>query len=74
MSLAQLTRRNHGKVIVQVDRLRSDFRRPRDVILPAALVDIVVVCPQDKNNEVFGTLSGEQKSMLDRVIGENLIP
>ena len=59
LSLAQLTRRNHGKVIVQADRLRSDFRRPRDVILPAALVDIVVVCPQDKNNEVFGTLSGD---------------
>ena len=59
LSLAQLTRRNHGKVIVQVDRLRSDFRRPRDVIIPAALVDVVVVCPQEKNNEVFGTLSGD---------------
>ncbi|MBR1757456.1 MAG: propionate CoA-transferase [Lachnospiraceae bacterium] len=59
LSLAQLTRRNHGKVIVQVDRLRSDFRRPRDAIIPAALVDVVVVCPQDKNNEVFGTLSGD---------------
>lgn len=59
LSLAQLTRRNHGKVIVQVDRLRSDFRRPRDVILPAALVDAVVVCSQYENNEVFGTLSGD---------------
>ena len=59
LSLAQLTRRNHGKVIVQVDRLRSDFRRPRDVILPAALVDYIIVYPQDENNEVFGTLSGD---------------
>ena len=59
LSLAQLTRRNHGKVIVQVDRLRSDFRRPRDVMIPAALVDAVVVCPQEENNEVFGTLSGD---------------
>ena len=59
LSLAQLTRRNHGKVIIQVDRLRSDFRRPRDVIIPAALVDAVVVCPQYKNDEVFGTLSGD---------------
>lgn len=59
LSLAQLTRRNHGKVIVQIDRLRSDFRRPRDVIIPAALVDAVVVCPQYKNDEVFGTLSGD---------------
>ena len=59
MSLAQLTRRNRGTVIVQVDRLRSDFRRPRDVVIPAALVDVVIVCPQDKNSEVFGTLSGD---------------
>lgn len=59
LSLAQLTRRNHGKVIVQVDRLRSDFRRPRDVVLPAALVDVVVVCEQEENNDVFGTLSGD---------------
>lgn len=59
LSLAQLTRRNHGKVIVQVDRLRADFRRPRDVIIPAALVDAVVVCPQYENDEVFGTLSGD---------------
>ncbi|MBQ6550624.1 MAG: propionate CoA-transferase [Lachnospiraceae bacterium] len=59
LSLAQLTHRNHGKVIVQVDRLRSDFRRPRDVMIPAALVDAVVVYPQDENNEVFGTLSGD---------------
>ena len=59
LSLAQLTRRNHGKVIVQVDRLRSDFRRPRDVIIPAALVDYIVVYSQDENSEVFGTLSGD---------------
>ena len=59
LSLAQLTRRANGKVIVQVDRLRSDFRRPRDVILPAALVDIIVVCPQERNDELFGTLSGD---------------
>ena len=59
LSLAQLTRRNHGKVIVQVDRLRSDFRRPRDVIIPAALIDVVVVYRQEKNSEAFGTLSGD---------------
>ena len=59
LSLAQLTRRNHGKVIVQVDKLRSDFRRPRDVIIPAALVDVVVVNRQEKNSEAFGTLSGD---------------
>lgn len=59
LSLSQLTRRNHGKVIVQVDRVRSDFCRPRDVIIPAALVDIVVVCEPENNNEAYGTLSGD---------------
>ena len=59
LSLAQLTRRNRGKVIVQVDRVRSDFCRPRDVIIPAALVDVVVVCEPDRSNEAFGTLSGD---------------
>jgi len=59
LSIAQLTRRNRGKVIVQVDRVRSDFSRPRDVIIPAALVDAVVVCEPDRNNEAYGTLSGD---------------
>ena len=59
LSIAQLTRRNHGKVIVQVDRVRSDFSRPRDVIIPAVLVDVVVVCEPERDNEAFGTLSGD---------------
>ena len=59
LSIAQMTKRNHGKVIVQVDRVRSDFCRPRDVIIPAALVDVAVVCEPDRTNEAFGTLSGD---------------
>ena len=59
LSLAQLTRRNSGKVIVQVDRVRSDFCRPRDVIIPAALVDVVVVSEPETGNEAYGTLSGD---------------
>ena len=59
LSIAQLTRRNHGKVIVQVDRVKSDFSRPRDIILPAVLVDVVVVCEPERDNEAFGTLSGD---------------
>ncbi len=59
LSIAQLTRRNRGKVIVQVDRVRSDFSRPRDIILPAVLVDVVVVCEPEQENEAFGTLSGD---------------
>ena len=59
LSIAQLTRRNHGKVIVQVDRVKSDFSRPRDVIIPAVLVDAVVVCEPDRDSDAFGTLSGD---------------
>ena len=59
LSIAQLTRRNGGRVIVQVDRVRSDFSRPRDIILPALLVDVVVVCEPERDNEAFGTLSGD---------------
>jgi propionate CoA-transferase len=59
LSVAQLTRRNGGKVIVQVDRVRSDFSRPRDIILPAVLVDVVVVAESAGGNEAFGTLSGD---------------
>ena len=59
LSIAQLTRRNGGRVIVQVDRVRSDFSRPRDIILPAVLVDVVVVCEPEWDNEAFGTLSGD---------------
>ena len=59
LSIAQMTKRNRGRVIVQVDRVRSDFSRPRDVILPAVLVDAVVVCEPAHDNEAFGALSGD---------------
>ncbi len=58
LSIAQLTKRNKGKVLVQVDRVRHDFSRPRDVIIPAVLVDAVVVAEPDKNSDASGTLSG----------------
>jgi len=44
LSLAQATRANGGKVIVQVERVSSSYIRPRNVIVPGALVDAVVVC------------------------------
>ena len=44
LSLAQATKRNGGKVIVQVERVSHDFSRPRNVIVPGILVDYVVVC------------------------------
>lgn len=43
LALAQATKANGGKVIVQVDRVSHIFPRPRNVIVPGILVDAVVV-------------------------------
>ncbi|MDO4962029.1 MAG: CoA-transferase [Eubacteriales bacterium] len=58
LTIAQLTKRNNGKVIVQVDRVRHDFSRPRDVIIPGFLVDAVVVAEKPGNSDENSTLSG----------------
>jgi len=44
LSLAQATKRNGGKVIVEVEKVSHVFSRPRYVIVPGILVDYVVVC------------------------------
>ena len=44
-TIAQAVKANGGTVIVQVERLSHQFSRPRNVIVPGALVDVVVVCP-----------------------------
>jgi len=43
LALAQATKRNGGKVIVEVERVSHMFARPRNVIVPGVLVDAVVV-------------------------------
>lgn len=48
LSVAQATHRNGGKVIVQVMRLVNRHMPPRAVEVPAALVDAVVVCPEQQ--------------------------
>lgn len=48
LSVAQATHRNGGKVIVQVQRIERGHMLPRTVNIPAALVDVIVVCPQQK--------------------------
>ena len=44
LAMAQAAKRNGGKVIVQVERVSHVFSRPRNVIIPGILVDMVVVC------------------------------
>jgi propionate CoA-transferase len=48
LSVAQATHRNGGKVIVQVARVVNNHMLPRTVNVPAALVDAVVVVPDQK--------------------------
>lgn len=48
LSLAQAVHRRGGKVIVQVRQQIEGHHRPWDVIVPGALVDYIVVCPQQK--------------------------
>jgi propionate CoA-transferase len=60
LALAQATKRNGGKVIVQVERVSHQFSRPRNVIVPGLLVDAVVVCePQADAKEYNPALSGD---------------
>jgi len=46
LSIAQLTKRCGGKVIVQVKHILDKPRRPSEVVIPAALVDYICVCPE----------------------------
>jgi propionate CoA-transferase len=59
LSVAQATKANNGKVLVQVDRVCHEFARPRDVIIPGILVDIVVVSEPAVESRVSQTLSGD---------------
>jgi len=60
LSMAQATKRNGGKVIVQVEQVSHVFTRPRSVIVPGILVDAVVVSEnQAGEGEYNPALSGD---------------
>ncbi len=59
LSLAQLTKANGGKVIVQVGRVSHFFSRPRSIVVPGILVDAVVVDEREEMLAVDQTLSGD---------------
>ena len=60
LALAQATKRNNGKVIVQVERVSHKFTRPRNVIVPGILVDAVVVCEDESEAGEFNpALAGD---------------
>jgi len=59
LALAQATRANGGKVIVQVDRVSHVFQRPRSVIVPGILVDAVVVDEHPGESRYGPALDGD---------------
>ena len=62
LAMAQATKAHGGKVIVQVERVSHVFARPRNVIVPGILVDVVVVCPEQTqlmDTAYNPTLSGD---------------
>ena len=58
LSICQAVKANHGKVIVQVDRLVNTPARPRNAIIPGCLVDAIVVAEPEERNEAYTALTG----------------
>ena len=58
LSICQAVKANHGKVIVQVDRLVDTPSRPRNAIIPGCLVDAIVVAEPEQRNEAYTALTG----------------
>ena len=58
LSICQATKANHGKVIVQVDRLVEVPSRPRNAIIPGCLVDAIVVVKPDIQKSGYEALTG----------------
>ena len=58
LSIAQATKANGGKVIVQVDRIVSTPSRPRNAIIPGCLVDAIVVSEPEETHEAYQALTG----------------
>ena len=58
LSICQAVKSNHGKVIVQVDRLVDTPSRPRNAIIPGCLVDAIVVAEPENINDAYTALTG----------------
>ncbi len=58
LSICQAVKANHGKVIVQVDRLVTTPARPRNTIIPGCLVDVIVVTEPEERPVAYRALTG----------------
>ncbi len=58
LSICQAVRANHGKVIVQVNRIVSTSSRPRNTIIPGCFVDAIVLAEPEPRHAAFESLTG----------------
>lgn len=58
LSICQAVKANHGKVIVQVDRIVNAPARPRNTIIPGCMVDAIVMVEPKKRHAAFESLTG----------------
>ena len=71
LSICQAVKANHGKVIVQVDRLVNVPSRPRNAIIPGCLVDAIVVVEPEKKDDALVALTGSFEIPYDDWKGWN---
>lgn len=58
LSICQAVKANHGKVIVQVDRVVSTPSRPRNTIIPGCFVDAIVQVDPKPRHAAYESLTG----------------
>lgn len=58
LSICQAVKANHGKVIVQVDRIVSTPSRPRNTIIPGCMVDAIVKVNPEPRHAAYESLTG----------------
>lgn len=58
LSICQAVKANHGKVIVQVDRIVSTPSRPRNTIIPGCMVDAIVKVDPEPRHAAYESLTG----------------
>lgn len=58
LSIVQAVKANHGKVIVQVDRLVNTPARPRNTIVPGCMIDALVLIEPEKRHAAYESLTG----------------
>lgn len=65
LSICQAVKANHGKVIVQVDRIVDTPSRPRNAVIPGCFVDAIVIGKPEERGEGYESLTGSFEIPFD---------